>query len=167
MRPEYNPCVAFCNLCVAFARRNRPGSLERTSPRKCLAGTLVVVSHQRTSTIALVAWLAVCLTGLPAVSAVAAPSAAHTSADRTRLDVALSRLDAARKRSDDIASRADQSSASLDRVLVEQARLQDGIETRAVALYRAGETAYISMLLSADTLEEFTSLWELLARVSE
>lgn len=125
------------------------------------------MSHRRTGKLALVTALAVCLAGLPAVSAVAAPSTTQTSADRARVDRAVAKLYAARKRSADIAARVQRSLAELDRVMADQQRIRIRLESRAVEMYRSGDTGYISMLFGAETLEDFTARWDLLARMSE
>lgn len=116
---------------------------------------------------ALVTALAVCLAGLPAARAVAAPSTARTSADRARVERAIAKLTAAQKRSAEIAAQVERTSVEMDRVILEEEAIGQRVETRAVALYRSGDDAYISILLSAKTVEDFTSLWELLARMTE
>jgi rare lipoprotein A (peptidoglycan hydrolase) len=125
------------------------------------------VSHRRTDKLALVTALAVCLAGLPAVSAVAAPSTTQTVADRARVDAAMAKFDAAQKRSADIAARLQRSSSELDRVMTEQQQTLERLETRAVAMYRSGDTGYISILFGAETLEDFSAIWDVLARMSE
>ncbi len=98
-------------------------------------------------------------------SAVAAPSAAQMAAQQTRVDRAVARFDSAQKRAAGIAARIDRASASLDRVVAQQQRIRVRIASRAVAIYRSGDTGYVSLLFGAQTLESFTSLWELLSRM--
>jgi hypothetical protein len=117
--------------------------------------------------LALVTALAVSLAGLPAVSVVAEPSSVQTSADRARVNRAVSRFDAARKRASDTAARVRRASDDLDRVMEEQDAILLRIESRAVAIYRTGDTGYLSLLFSAQTLDEFTQLWDLSVRMNE
>jgi hypothetical protein len=138
----------------------------RAAPPGCPAGTLFVVSHRRTGKLALVTALAICLAGSPAVSAVAAPSSAQTAADRARVDRAVAKLDAARKRAAGIAARAQQSSAELDRVIEDQQRIRDRLETRAITMYRSGDDGYLAILFTAETFEDFAARWDLLERLS-
>jgi rare lipoprotein A (peptidoglycan hydrolase) len=79
----------------------------------------------------------------------------------------MAKYDAAQKRSADIAARLQRSSADLDRVMADQQQTLDRLETRAVAMYRSGDTGYISILFGAETLEDFSAIWDLLARMSE
>jgi hypothetical protein len=125
------------------------------------------VSHRRTSNLALVTALAVSLAGLPAVSVVAEPSSVQTSVDRARVNRAVARFDAARKRAADTAARARRVSDELDRVMAEQDAILSRIESRAVAIYRTGDAGYLSLLFSAQTLDEFTQLWDLSVRMNE
>jgi hypothetical protein len=117
--------------------------------------------------LALVTALAVSLAGLPAVSVVAEPSSVQTSADRARVSRAVARFDAARKRASDAAARARRVSDELDRVIAEQDAILVRIESRAVAIYRTGDAGYLSLLFSAQTLDEFTQLWDLSVRMNE
>lgn len=117
--------------------------------------------------LALVTALAVSLAGTPAVSVVAVPSSVQTSADRARVNRAVARFDAARKRASDAAARARRVSDELDRVIAEQDAILARIESRAVAIYRTGDAGYLSLLFSAQTLDEFTQLWDLSVRMNE
>jgi rare lipoprotein A len=101
------------------------------------------------------------------VSVVAEPSSLQTSADRARVNRAVARFDAARKRAGGMAARVQQASAELDRVMAEQDAILARIESRAVAIYRTGDTGYVSLLFSAQTLDEFTQLWDLSVRMNE
>jgi rare lipoprotein A (peptidoglycan hydrolase) len=124
------------------------------------------MSHRRTIDLALVIALAACLVGLPAASAVAVPTAAQTSADRARVDRAVKKLEATRKRSATLATRVEQTSAELDRVVADQQRARDRLSSRALRMYRLGETSYVSVLFGATTYEQFTSRWDLLTRMN-
>jgi hypothetical protein len=101
------------------------------------------------------------------VSVVAEPSSVQTSADRARVNRAVARFDAARKRAADTAARARRVSDELDRVMAEQDAILSRIESRAVAIYRTGDAGYLSLLFSAQTLDEFTQLWDLSVRMNE
>jgi hypothetical protein len=101
------------------------------------------------------------------VSVVAEPSSVQTSVDRARVNRAVARFDAARKRAADTAARARRVSDELDRVMAEQDAILSRIESRAVAIYRTGDAGYLSLLFSAQTLDEFTQLWDLSVRMNE
>jgi rare lipoprotein A (peptidoglycan hydrolase) len=124
------------------------------------------MSHRRTINLALVIAIAACLVGLAAAPAVAAPTAAQTSADRARVDRAVKKLEATRKRSATLATRVEQTSVELDRVVAEQQRARDRLSSRALRMYRLGETSYVSVLFGATTYEQFTSRWDLLTRMN-
>ena len=100
------------------------------------------------------------------MTAVAAPSAAQTSADRARVNAAVAKLDAARRHSADIATRAKQTSAELDRVMADQQRAHNRLRSRALTMYRSGNTGFVSVLLGAATFENFAARWDLLTRMN-
>jgi rare lipoprotein A (peptidoglycan hydrolase) len=115
--------------------------------------------------LALLTALAVGLAGISVAPALAAPSAAQTAADRASVDRAVAGLDAAQKRSADIAARIQKSSAEVDGMLAQEDALQQAIGVRADAIYRSGDNGVIYALLSARSLQEFSSLLDLLARL--
>lgn len=100
------------------------------------------------------------------MSAVAVPSAAQTSADRARVERAVEKLEAARQRSATITARVKRTSEELDRVMADQQRTRGRLGSRALTMYRSGETALISVLLGAATFEEFAARWDLLTRMN-
>jgi rare lipoprotein A (peptidoglycan hydrolase) len=125
------------------------------------------VSLQRTVRIALGIALAVCLLGHAATPAFAAPSTAQTAEDRARVSAALAKFDAAQKKAAGISARVEKSSNELDAVISEQETIWQRLETRAVAMYRSGDDPYITLFLGAETLEDFSAMWDLLERLSE
>ena len=96
----------------------------------------------------------------------AVPSAAQTSADRLRVDRAVKKLEVARQRSATIAARVKQTSAELDRIVVDQQRARDRLDSRARRMYRSGDTTFASVLFGAATFEQFASRWDLLTRMN-
>ncbi|MDO8963852.1 MAG: septal ring lytic transglycosylase RlpA family protein [Coriobacteriia bacterium] len=116
----------------------------------------------------LVVALALCLASQPTASALAAPPIARSASDdRAAVVRALTKLDAAQERASRLDTRLERSAAQLDGVIAEQERLRAGIETRAVVLYRTDESDYLSIMFGAGTIEDFTTLWDLLLRLSE
>jgi len=130
------------------------------------AGTLVVMSYRRTIERTLVIAIAACLLGLPATQAVAAPSAAQVSADAARVEAAVGKLESARQRSAALAARVKRTSADLDRVMTEQQHAHDRLGSRAVKMYRSGDTGFIEVLLGASTFEQFAARWDILTRMN-
>ena len=124
------------------------------------------MSYRRTIDLVLFIAIAVSLVGLPTASAMAVPSAAQTSADRARVDRAVEKLEAARQRSATLTARVERASAELDRVVADQQRARDRLSSRALRMYRLGDTGFISVLFGAATYEEFASRWDLLTRMN-
>jgi rare lipoprotein A len=123
------------------------------------------VSHRRTCTLTLVLVLAVGLAGIPVAPALAAPTAAQTATDRVAVDRAVARLDAARKHSADLAARIAKSSADVDSMIAQEQALQQAIAVRADAIYRSGDNGILSLLFSTRSLDDLSSLLDLLARI--
>lgn len=117
--------------------------------------------------LALATALAVLLAGFPAAPVLAAPSKAQVSSDRARLTRAIAKLEAARKRSAAVSAKVRRYSDDLDRLMTEQRTIRERLHTRAVTMYRSGDDAYLSILFSADTFEDFAARWDLLMRMSE
>jgi hypothetical protein len=117
--------------------------------------------------LALVAALAVCLSGLPAAPAVAATLSAQTSADRARVAGAVARFEATRRKATTASARARRAAAELDRTIAAQEQARARLETFAVEMYRADDDAYMTLLFGAESIEEFTTVWEFMARMSE
>jgi rare lipoprotein A (peptidoglycan hydrolase) len=124
------------------------------------------MSHRRTGRLALVTALAVSLAGLPAVPTFAAPLAAQTSADRARVDSAVAKYDAAQRRSADITARIQRTLAELDRVIADEQQIRTRLETRVVAMYRSGDSGFISILFGAENIEDFAALWDVMERMN-
>lgn len=125
------------------------------------------MSLLRTYRIALVALIAASLLGLPSQPAAAAPSAAATASDRARVAKAVGRLEAARKRVANLEAKAEKTSARLDQLIAEEDRAQTRLRSRAAAMYRSGDTSFVSVLVGATTLQDFASRWALLTRMND
>ena len=95
-----------------------------------------------------------------------APSAAQTAADQVRVNSAVAKLDAVRKKAADIDAGIRRTSSELDGVLAEQDRLRATLSTRVVAMYQSGDDAYLAILLTSETLQDFTARWQLLDRMN-
>lgn len=117
--------------------------------------------------IALVALIATCLVATASPSAVAAPSKAATESDRARVAKAVGRLEAARKRVASLEAKAEKTSARLDRLIAEEDRAQTRLSSRAAAMYRSGDTSFVSVLVGATTLQDFAARWGLLTRMND
>ncbi len=115
----------------------------------------------------LVAAVAVSVTGVLAAPASAAPAAPGTATDLARVESAVRRFEQARGRLARIEARAHRSTADLDRTLLELGAAQKRLHSRARAMYCYGPAEVVSMLLGADTFEEFTSRWDMLLVISE
>jgi rare lipoprotein A (peptidoglycan hydrolase) len=124
------------------------------------------MSYRRTIGLALAAVIATCLVGLLATSAVAAPSAAQVSSDRARVDAAVAKLEGAQRRSEAITAKTKQTSAELDRLVADQQQARNRLRSRAVMMYRTGDTGFISVLLGASSFENLASRWDLLTRMN-
>ena len=96
-----------------------------------------------------------------------APSAAQTTADQARVNSAVAKLNATRKKSADIDAGIRRASGELDGVLAEQDRLRATLSARVVAMYQSGDDAYITILLTSETLQDFTARWQLLERMND
>ena len=110
--------------------------------------------------------VAICLVGLAAVPAVAAPSAVQTAEDRARVDRALAELESARERSARIDARVAEASAELDDILAEQDRAGERLTSRARTMYTSDSTSFIAILLGAESFQDFAARWDLLSRMS-
>lgn len=119
-------------------------------------------SHIRALLAALVAGL-VALTG---ATAFAAPSPAQVSESRALVDRAMQRFEAAQERSDRLGEQLATETARLDGIVEEQRALRAALTARANAMYRSGNTGFVSVLLGAETFDDFTARWELLARIN-
>lgn len=96
----------------------------------------------------------------------AAPSAAQTAADRAAVDRAVARLQSAQRRADRIEARVERTSEKLDQVIAEQSETRGRLRSRSTAMYRSGDTQFISVLLGAATFQEFASRLDLLTRMN-
>lgn len=110
--------------------------------------------------------IAACLCLSVAGSALAAPSATETAADRLAVERAVNQYEAAQARSADIAARMAQTSTELDSVIAQQAHARKLLGVRVSSMYRADDVGFVSVLLSASTSQEFMTRWDLLARIA-
>jgi rare lipoprotein A (peptidoglycan hydrolase) len=60
----------------------------------------------------------------------------------------------------------EKTSAELDRVMADQQRARQRLRSRALVMYRSGDTALVSVLLGASTFEGFAARWDLLTRLN-
>lgn len=94
--------------------------------------------------------------------ALAAPATSQESVDR-----AVAKLEAARRRSALVDARLKRASAELERVISGQQRARERLNSRALMMYRSGDTTFISLLLGAATFEQFAARWDLLTRMGK
>ena len=122
------------------------------------------MSHRRTIDLALVIALTVCLVGLPWLRprALGRPDVGRPRAPGSRSQEVGGGPEAVAA----LSARAEQASAELDRVLADQQKARDRLGSRALTMYRLGETSYVSVLFGATTYEQFTSRWDLLTRMN-
>lgn len=100
----------------------------------------------------------------PAFGVGAAQQAARDSATLKR---ATEKLAAARARSAATQRKAQEASERLDEIVAEEDATGTRLNTRAQTMYRNGDTAFLSLLLGAQTFEQFAARWDLLTRMNE
>jgi len=138
------------------------GFVFRGSQRPiAVIATLGTMSSRRSYGFALLALAVSFLIGPGVLPAVAAP----TSVSSARVNKAVSRFEAAQKRSAQIDAKLTRSSAQLDDIVAEQDRARDRLSTRAQAMYRFGDTGFLSVLMGASTFQEFITRWDMLTRI--
>jgi rare lipoprotein A (peptidoglycan hydrolase) len=115
---------------------------------------------------AVLATLAAALLASAAAPAIAAPSATQAAESRQRVEATAQRLAAAQERAGQARERLAQTSAQLDDIVADQRAAQVRLTSRARAMYRSGDVSFVSVLLSAETFEDFASRWQLLARMN-
>lgn len=125
------------------------------------------MSSRRTRITMLALVLAAAVLGVPGVPAHALTTAQQAAKDRATLQRATERLAAARSRSASIRQRAQAASSRLDTIIAEEDETGARLNARARSMYRNGDTGFLSLLLGADTFEEFASRWDLLTRMNE
>lgn len=131
-----------------------------------MVGTLLDMSFHRTANLTITTALVACLMGLPALSAVAAPASPRTAADSVTVERAVAQYDAARDRAAQIDTRMAQTAASLDKAVAEENEARDLLRSRIRAMYRTGDMGFITVLLSAATVQDFVTRWDLLSRIA-
>lgn len=104
---------------------------------------------------------------LAAPHAFGAPSTAAVTADREAVQAAVTAYEAAEARAAEIDARLATATDRLDTTVAAEEASRTRLRTRIVAMYRTGEVDAISVLLSASSLEDFVSRWELLARIAQ
>lgn len=104
---------------------------------------------------------------LSVLPASAVPAQADVNANRAKLDAAIGRLDKARSRAAAIDARVDKASERLDAVVAEQRQARTRLTSRASSMYRSGDTTFVSVLLGAETFQDFAVRWDLLTRMNE
>ncbi|MDP2183146.1 MAG: septal ring lytic transglycosylase RlpA family protein [Actinomycetota bacterium] len=124
------------------------------------------MSHRRTIDLVRIIAIAACLVGLGAMAAMAAPSAAQTSADRAAVERAVKQYEAAKTRSARVDARIAETSADLDGAVAEEKQARNALRSRVLTMYRSGDADFISVLLGASTVQDFAARWDLLARIA-
>lgn len=110
--------------------------------------------------------LAACIGASGSVPALAAPSAAQTAEDRAAVEAAMERYDAARASLAEVEARMAESSAGLDEAIAREAQAHERLRLRVVAMYRADESGFLSMLFGSATIQDFMTRWDLLTRIA-
>jgi len=105
-----------------------------------------------------------CLLGLLASPAFATPSAVLR--DQATLQSAIQRYDAAQGRALKIDQRIAEASARLDQSVADETAARERLRSRMLAMYRSGDIDFISVLLSAATVQDFVSRWDVLTRIA-
>lgn len=124
------------------------------------------MSYSRIPAFILKTAIALCLSWALAIPAIAAPSLTATVADRQALERAVEQFEAAQSRSADIDRRIAHASAELDRVVALESAARTRLHARMMVLYRMDEGSYLSLLLSASSIQDFVSRLDMLARMA-
>jgi rare lipoprotein A (peptidoglycan hydrolase) len=103
--------------------------------------------------------------GGPQGSALASPSS-DLSAARATLDRAVAEYDQGLSKVTAIESSLRDQNAELDALVAERLGLQESLGERAAYLYRSGPLAFVQVLLSSSTLNDFIARWDALVRFS-
>lgn len=106
------------------------------------------------------------LAATPAGVVLAQPAPRGVAGDEARLARALERFDAANERRDLLERQVAEATKELDRLVEVQQRIRQRLGARSRAMYRSGDTSFLSVLLGAATFEEFAARWDLLERMN-
>lgn len=115
---------------------------------------------------ALTAMMALCLSVVLALPAIAAPSNAQTAADRAALARAVEQFEAAQAKSLAIDARIAKASEELDAVVADEAAARARLNSRIIMMYRLDEGSYISLLLGASSIQDFVGRLDMLTRMA-
>ncbi|GAB4281359.1 MAG: hypothetical protein Kow0067_00700 [Coriobacteriia bacterium] len=110
--------------------------------------------------------IAACLGASGSVPALAAPSAAQTAEDRAAVEAAMDRYDAAKESLAAVEARMAEAGSRLDDAIAREAQAHERLRMRVVAMYRADESGFLSMLLGSATIQDFMTRWDLLTRIA-
>lgn len=115
---------------------------------------------------ALTAAMALCLSAVLALPAIAAPLSAETAADRAALARAVKQFEAAQAKSLEIEARITKASRELDSVIADEAAARARLNSRMVMMYRLDDGSYISLLLGASSIQDFVGRLDMLTRMA-
>ena len=122
------------------------------------------VSHSAVVTAALAITLAC---ALPANAAPSVPSAAGVDSSRLALSTALRDYAHVGARVDEASRRVAAASAELDRLILDQTRMQRRLDLQVAGAYRLGDASFITLLLGATNFDDFVNRWYFLTRVNQ
>ncbi len=110
--------------------------------------------------------IAAVFTGPATSSAATTPLADQTAADRAALARASEEYDAARAQAAEVDARVDAVFAELDRAQIEVSACQERLRVRAVAMYRADDPGALSLIFSAESIQDLVNRLDILERVA-
>ncbi|MGB4594107.1 MAG: RlpA-like double-psi beta-barrel domain-containing protein [Coriobacteriia bacterium] len=125
------------------------------------------MSRRWTAGFALLTAIAICLVGLSAAPAGAAPTSGQTSEDRAALARVLDRYEAAQARSAQVDARVRKASAALDRIVADEARYQSRLRSRVAAIYRSPDESAIILLFTASSVQDLSERFDILERIAQ
>lgn len=86
----------------------------------------------------------------------------EVSAGRARVAEAIRRLDKADAKADAVSDRLELASERLDAIIEKRDSTRSHLGGRAIAMYRTGDIGVLSVLLGAETFQEFATRWQML-----
>lgn len=123
--------------------------------KRCTAATALVVA-----TVLSLAWMS-------SAPATAVSLTDQTAADRVELERALEQYEAAEAEAAAVDARMAELTAALDRSVAEEQRCQVALRSRVVAMYRADDHGPLSLLLTAESVQDLADRLELLDRLAQ
>jgi rare lipoprotein A len=120
---------------------------------------------RRTPILGAVFVLALALT-VPALPSSALPLSAEVTADRIALERVAAEYEEAEALAAEVEARALAASAELDRLIAEEQRYQGHLQTRVSVMYRTEDTSPLTLLLTADSIQELAERLDLIERMA-